>query len=173
MCVFQDFIAWNRWFLYYRCELHNLYNSTTCTELYGILPSCLSALEYATEISPSVDSRTAALKVCRPLENGDLHGTVAEDIRRNCERDNEKDSIHCSIPEIDWFNDFFADPEVKKGLGIPKGVNFSTFTEQVADEFEAYGDMFVFRFIVLPSLRLTFLIDMAVLLERIACMSRC
>jgi len=70
-----------RWMLYYDCELHEVYNSTTCAELYTILPTCLEKIEFALEFS-TPDTRRDALEFCSTIELGDTHGTILQDIRR-------------------------------------------------------------------------------------------
>ncbi|KIJ32854.1 hypothetical protein M422DRAFT_70517, partial [Sphaerobolus stellatus SS14] len=78
---FSDPISYFRWLLHYRCILHQVYNSTTCQELYKELPLCLEAIQLAFEI-PTVKNRVEATMVCyAKLRTGDTHGIVVEDIR--------------------------------------------------------------------------------------------
>jgi len=70
-----------RWMLHYRCALHQVYNSSTCQELYKTLPICLEKIQLAFEI-PTIEYRVAAYDVCDLLQTADAHDTVLEDIRR-------------------------------------------------------------------------------------------
>lgn len=68
------------WALQYRCVLHDVYNATTCQELYASLPTCVEKIELALANS-TVENRVDALFFCNKLMLGDTHGTVVEDIR--------------------------------------------------------------------------------------------
>jgi hypothetical protein len=60
-----------------------MYNATTCTEMYALLPACLDSIRLAYEAPNwSVQRHVAANELCTPLERGDTHGTVLEDIRK-------------------------------------------------------------------------------------------
>lgn len=68
------------WALQYRCVYHNVYNATTCQELYAILPTCVEKIELAFS-NPTVENRVDAISFCNKITDGDTHGTVQEDIR--------------------------------------------------------------------------------------------
>jgi hypothetical protein len=78
----QDPISYFRWILQYRCNTHNVYNSTTCQAGYEALPSCLEQVQYALENS-TPQHRRNAMEFCETnLMEGDSHGTVIEDVRK-------------------------------------------------------------------------------------------
>lgn len=79
--MLKDPLSYFRWLLHYRCVLHQVYNSTTCHDLYEILPLCLESVQLAFEI-PTVENRVAADDLCWQLNTADAHDTVLEDIRR-------------------------------------------------------------------------------------------
>lgn len=66
-----------------RCyNVPDMYNASTCAELFEVLPTCLDSIRFAQE-GPWVPERhVAAQQTCNRLENGDRHGTVTEDVRR-------------------------------------------------------------------------------------------
>ncbi|KAF8494769.1 Alpha/Beta hydrolase protein [Gautieria morchelliformis] len=134
----SDPLSYFRWLLHYRCVLHQVYNSTTCHELYKILPVCLESTQLAFEI-PTVENRVAAEEVCWKLNTADAHDTVLEDIRRKCHQE-EEDSLICH-PQFAWMNDFFTDVATKRALGVPEHVNFTSLSLDVNKEFRAAGDL--------------------------------
>jgi hypothetical protein len=70
-----------KWSLYYNCELHNVYNTTTCAEMYALLPTCLEHIDYALDVS-TPETRRDALRTCIPLLEGDNHDTDMLNVRR-------------------------------------------------------------------------------------------
>ncbi|KAI0316871.1 Alpha/Beta hydrolase protein [Amylostereum chailletii] len=133
----SDPLSWFRWNLHYRCELSDVYNSTTCSEMYGLLPQCLESIEMALQQS-SVATRTAASDDCFKLLMGDTHGTVLEDVRKTCDTGS---SIDC-FPEFGWLNDFFHTDRTKWALGVPHHLNFTPVSTDIDEEFSRYGDIF-------------------------------
>lgn len=77
----QDPTSHFGWHLYYFCHLHDVYNSTTCSELQSVAPKCLELIELG-YMDGSVEKRNEALNYCNALKMGDTHGRVLEDIRR-------------------------------------------------------------------------------------------
>ncbi|KAF8877885.1 alpha/beta-hydrolase [Infundibulicybe gibba] len=120
-----------QWLLQYRCAGGHGYNSTTCSELYSYLPECLDSIEHSYQIQ-SAESRVQALKLCRRLAMGDMHGVVTEDTRRTC---NETEDIAICFPEFRWATDFFNDPSTKRELGVPPDHNFTAISKEVGLDF--------------------------------------
>jgi carboxypeptidase C (cathepsin A) len=79
----QDATSHFKWLLQMRCYNADMYNASTCADLFRVLPTCLDSIQLAQQ-GPgwSVERRVAAQKICSVLEQGDTHGTVIEDIRR-------------------------------------------------------------------------------------------
>ncbi|KAF7314768.1 SET domain-containing protein [Mycena kentingensis (nom. inval.)] len=126
------------WNLHARCYLFDMYNSTTCAELFEILPRCLDAIQFAQQTNVWVpERREAAWKVCEPLDSGDTHGTMVEDVRKKCYSEH---SIDCLAPSFFWMQDFFRRPDVKDKLGVPAYVNFTFVSDEVYGEFHKFGD---------------------------------
>jgi len=127
------------WLLQTRCYINtNMYNASTCAEMFRLLPTCLDSIRLAQETPGwSVERHAAAHNICRPLQEADTHGTPLEDVRLKCY---SKEPGACLPPVFSWVQAFFRRPEMKEALGIPEHVNFSTLTEEVAVEFEKYGD---------------------------------
>ncbi|KAF8320085.1 alpha/beta-hydrolase [Clavulina sp. PMI_390] len=136
-----DIISYFEWILYYRCELHEVYNSTTCSNLYRALPGCLSALDIATSSVPSIENKVAATKLCSPLDEADTHGTVVEDIRRKCTPDSSGSTLACAIPTGGWLADYLGSNETKSALGVPLDLDWTVWRKSVGDEFAAHGDI--------------------------------
>ncbi|KAJ7250057.1 alpha/beta-hydrolase [Mycena haematopus] len=127
------------WLLQTRCYNADMYNASTCDEMFKILPTCLDSIRFAQQIPEwSVERRVAAQNICRKLEQGDTHGTVVEDVRKKCY---SKEPMGCLPPSFDWIKDFFKQPDNKKALGIPEHVDFHTVAEDVGEEFDKYGDI--------------------------------
>ncbi|KAJ7249120.1 Alpha/Beta hydrolase protein [Mycena haematopus] len=115
------------WFLQTACYGSvEMYNASTCTEMYQRLPSCLDSIRFA-EQAPgwSVERRAAAQDLCWPLRAGDTHGTIGEDVRKKV---NSPDA-------------FFNDTDVKVELGIGANLNFSMLSTEVFSEFAKHGDI--------------------------------
>ncbi|KAF7298669.1 SET domain-containing protein [Mycena indigotica] len=128
-----------RWMLQSRCYLFDMYNSTTCTELFEVLPVCLDAIAYAQQTEEWIpERRTAAIETCGQLAMGDTHGTVVEDTRKKCY---SKEPMGCLAPSFFWMEDLFHRPDVKDALGVPEHVNFKFVNEDVTREFMTYGDI--------------------------------
>ncbi|VDB83134.1 unnamed protein product [Peniophora sp. CBMAI 1063] len=129
--------AWYGWALHYMCELHNVYNSTTCASLYPLLPECLDRLDYALdELTSTAKSRNDALMFCSSMFDGDMHGLVLQDIRKTCK---EGDMGIC-YPEFLWMNDFFRSNQTKAVLGVPHDVEWFSVNVEVFMRFVEYGD---------------------------------
>ncbi|KZV74989.1 alpha/beta-hydrolase [Peniophora sp. CONT] len=129
--------AWFGWMLYYMCELHDVYNATTCASLYPLLPQCLDKLDYALdEATSTAESRNDALEFCSGLFDGDVHGAVLQDIRKTCK---EGDMGIC-YPEFLWMNDFFRSNKTTEVLGVPQDVEWSSVNTDVFLRFVGYGD---------------------------------
>ncbi|KAJ7364872.1 alpha/beta-hydrolase [Mycena albidolilacea] len=127
------------WLLQTRCYNADMYNASTCAEMFEILPTCLESIQFAQQAPEwSVERRVAAQNICQKLEKGDTHGTVVEDVRKKCY---SKEPMGCFPPSFNWINDFFRRPENKDALGIPENVNYHTFADDVTAEFRSYGDM--------------------------------
>ncbi|KAI0341788.1 alpha/beta-hydrolase [Trametopsis cervina] len=135
---FSDPLSHYRWLLYFRCELHQLYNETTCKEMYSILPSALDSVELAYQ-KPTLENRKAALLETTKLVSGDLHGHLVEDIRVICIPP-PGDATACH-PEFAWVDQFFARDSTRRGLGIPHGVNYTSFNAEVYHEFMRNADI--------------------------------
>ncbi|KAJ6551941.1 Alpha/Beta hydrolase protein [Mycena capillaripes] len=84
------------WLLQTRCYNADIYNASTCADMFKILPTCLDSIRFAQEAPEwSVKRRVAAQDICQPLEEGDTHGTVLVDIRKKCY---SKDPMECLPP---------------------------------------------------------------------------
>ncbi|KAF7364774.1 hypothetical protein MVEN_00347300 [Mycena venus] len=128
------------WMLQTRCyNVPDMYNASTCAEMFKILPNCLESIQLAQQAPGwSVERRIAAQKICRALDVGDTHGTVVEDVRKKCDA---KKSSDCLPPSFGWTEAFFRRPEIKNALGIPEHMDFRTLAHDVSDEFRKYGDI--------------------------------
>ncbi|KAJ6539719.1 alpha/beta-hydrolase [Mycena capillaripes] len=127
------------WLLQTRCYNAEMYNVSTCAEMFKILPACLDSIQFAQQAPEwSVERRVAAQNICAELEIGDTHGTVTEDVRKKCY---SKEPLGCLPPSFSWIEDFFRQPDTKHALGIPDHVNFSTLNNDVTTEFRKYGDI--------------------------------
>ncbi|KAJ7054942.1 alpha/beta-hydrolase [Mycena amicta] len=127
-----------KWLLHARCYLFDMYNSTTCAEMFEILPTCLDAIAFAQQTEEWIPERhSAAIYACGRLQIGDTHGTVVEDTRKKCY---SKEPMGCLAPSFFWTEDFFRRPDIKDVLGVPEHGNFSFVSEEVWTEFANYGD---------------------------------
>ncbi|KAJ7738412.1 alpha/beta-hydrolase [Mycena metata] len=127
------------WLLQMRCyNVPDMYNASTCAELFEVLPTCLDSIRFAQE-GPWVPERhVAAQTICGRLNAGDNHGTVAEDVRRKCY---STEPLGCLPPSFEWLPMFLNRAEIKDALGIPNHLNFAVLSSPVSDEFEKYGDI--------------------------------
>ncbi|TFK38819.1 alpha/beta-hydrolase [Crucibulum laeve] len=133
---FTDPLAHFSWLLQYRCVEKNVYNSSTCTELYSVLPTCLESIRIAYAI-PSIENRVEARSLCsKRLGTASTHGTVLEDVRRHCDDPSNVEVCH---PLFSWMGKFFNNAGTKQALGIPPHVNFTALSPEVFQEFA--GDM--------------------------------
>ncbi|KAF7343942.1 hypothetical protein MVEN_01683000 [Mycena venus] len=126
------------WLLQYRCEEHNLYNSTECRTMYSKLPACLESIDMAFNV-PTLENRLTSLDLCGYLNSGDMHGVSTEDIRRPCVPDPEQPA-GCH-PEFTWVQDIFANKTVRHGLGLSPDLNFTSLDMDVNAAFAAEGDL--------------------------------
>ena len=123
------------------CELHDVYNSTTCEALYPLLPQCLDKLDYAlNELTSAAETRRDALVFCGGLFDGDMHGTVLQDIRktvrprrlsaalpfRSLTAQCKDGDLGVCYPEFVWMNEFFRLNKTKKILGVPEDIEWSS-----------------------------------------------
>ncbi|TFK37456.1 Alpha/Beta hydrolase protein [Crucibulum laeve] len=121
----------------YRCAIHQVHNATTCQGLYPILPLCLESIHLAYEI-PTIQNRVTAADICLgQLSSGSTNGILLEDIRKNCE---DPDIFVC-YPEYLWADKFFNDPNTKREMNIPDGVEFTGLGSKVSEEFYSAGDL--------------------------------
>ncbi|KAJ7094353.1 alpha/beta-hydrolase [Mycena epipterygia] len=127
------------WLLQTRCYLADMYNASTCAEMFEILPACLDSIQLAQQ-GPgwSVERRVAAQNICNPLQDGDTHGTVVEDVRKKCY---SKEPMGCLPPSFWWTESFLRRADIKDALGVPEHVNFNTLADDVTTEFRLYGDI--------------------------------
>lgn len=66
---------------------HNVYNSTQCEEAYALLPSCLEALDFASEPeNDTPQNRFRAIETCGVLSNGFATETPIENIELDVSR---------------------------------------------------------------------------------------
>ncbi|KAJ7606572.1 alpha/beta-hydrolase [Mycena polygramma] len=128
------------WLLQTRCyNVPDMYNTSTCAEMFRILPTCLDSIQFAQQAPEwSVERHVAAQDICQRLEEGDAHGTVREDVRKKCY---SEDPMGCLPPIFAWIEDFFRRPDTKHAFGIPDHVNFTTLNDEVDAEFSKYGDI--------------------------------
>ncbi|KAJ6508230.1 alpha/beta-hydrolase [Mycena sanguinolenta] len=127
------------WLLQTRCYNAEMYNASTCNEMFKILPTCLESIQFAQQTPAwSVGRRVAAQDICQQLEEGDTHGTVVEDVRKKCY---SKEPLGCLPPGFGWINDFFSQPDNKNALRIPEHVHFRSLADDVTNEFRKYGDI--------------------------------
>lgn len=81
--LFQNPVAHSQWLLEYRCNIHRLYNSTMCTEMFSNLPTCLESIELAYQFS-DVYHRSRALQTCyKYLNTPPDNDILLQDIRRS------------------------------------------------------------------------------------------
>ncbi|KAJ7668124.1 Alpha/Beta hydrolase protein [Mycena rosella] len=134
----SDATSYFTWMLQMRCYNVDMYNASTCAELFEVLPTCLDSIQLAQQ-GPgwSVERHVAAHRTCHPLQAGDTHGTVVEDVRKKCY---SEDPLGCLPPSFGWTETFFRRDDIKDALGIPEHVNFTMLGDGVSDQFEAYGD---------------------------------
>ncbi|KAJ6585473.1 alpha/beta-hydrolase [Mycena capillaripes] len=126
------------WVLQTRCYNVNMYNASTCAEMFKILPTCLDGIRFAQQAPGStVERRVAAQDICESLSEGDTHGTAAADVRKKCY---SNDPLGCVPPSFAWLEAFFRRDDIKQALGIPGHVNFSVVNLEVTAEFQKYGD---------------------------------
>ncbi|KAJ7622422.1 alpha/beta-hydrolase [Roridomyces roridus] len=119
---------------------HHLHNETECAQLYSMLPACLDSIDMALQV-PTVANRVAAVHLCYGMnEAADFHGTVIEDIRRTCIPKPGSDPVIQCHPQFKWFQEIFSDTHVRRELGVPAGLNFTSSNRQVNEEFHAEGD---------------------------------
>ncbi|KIJ29216.1 hypothetical protein M422DRAFT_37026 [Sphaerobolus stellatus SS14] len=145
----SDPISHFRWLLHYRCVLHEIYNSTTCQELYAALPECLQSIQLAFEI-PNVENRVVATDKCfEKLNSDDTHGTVLEDIRKKC--DSYPDMGDC-FPQFTWMTDTFNNASIKAELGVPDEITFLALNKKVGEEFFSAGDLIQPHYLMFPPL---------------------
>ncbi|KAF8215031.1 hypothetical protein K438DRAFT_2123666 [Mycena galopus ATCC 62051] len=120
------------------CNHSDMYDASTCAEMFKILPACLESIRFAQQIPEwSLERRVAAQNICQKLEEGNAQGTVVEDVRKKCYSKVPKD---CLPHTFNWINDFFWNPESKNALGITDHIDFKPFTDDVTEEFWKYGD---------------------------------
>ncbi|KAJ7292482.1 Alpha/Beta hydrolase protein, partial [Mycena rebaudengoi] len=124
-------LAHFQWLLHYRCKVHQIHNSTVCSDLYAELPACLENIEMALEV-PTVKNRVAAWEFCATMLERDTNGTVVEDIRRTCTctPPDPANPAACH-PEFEWLDKIFANPAVKAALGVPHDWRLVMHTKSV------------------------------------------
>ncbi|KAJ7626192.1 alpha/beta-hydrolase [Roridomyces roridus] len=135
----SDAASYYRWMLQTRCyDVPDMYNASTCAELFEVLPRCLDSIQLAMQ-GPGwiVERHVAAHTACSAIEMGDAHGTVIVDVRKKCY---SKDPMGCLPPSFGWADQFFRRPDVRDALGIPAQVNYTILSDQVYQEFVQYGD---------------------------------
>ncbi|KAJ7354087.1 alpha/beta-hydrolase [Mycena albidolilacea] len=127
------------WFLQTAChsDVNNIYNASTCAEMYQILPACLDSIRFA-EQAPgwSVERRAAAQNICWQIRGGDTHNNTVEDVRKQCW---SNDPLGCLPPGILWIQAFFGRLEVREALGVGDQ-NFTGLSQEVFAEFSKRGD---------------------------------
>ncbi|KAJ7181596.1 alpha/beta-hydrolase [Mycena crocata] len=128
------------WLLQQRCNnVPDMYNASTCRDLFEILPTCLDSIQLAQQGPEwSVERRVAAQNTCDILQEGDTHGTVTEDVRKKCY---SKEPMGCLPESFFWLEHLLRRPEIKDALGVPAHVNFSLLSDEVLNEFRKYGDI--------------------------------
>ncbi|KAJ7724492.1 alpha/beta-hydrolase [Mycena maculata] len=138
----SDPIAHYRWLLFFRCELHSLYDAATCAAMYAKLPECLDLISISlqdTGFSQSANkARRTAREFCYYIAwGGDTHGVIVEDIRRTC---NETDTLRC-FPHFEWIERYLRDSATMRSLGVPPFFNFTALSDTVEQAFFATGDV--------------------------------
>ncbi|KZV78547.1 alpha/beta-hydrolase [Exidia glandulosa HHB12029] len=132
---YSDPLSYYRWFLHQRCYNTDLYNSTTCTELYKVVPQCLEEVEFALE-NPLVPNKLAALKTCDVLREGDMHGRAQENVKLECDG-----SVEDCLPMFTWISSFFNNATHKAALGVPEDLSFQSLSNDVYLDFRRSGDL--------------------------------
>ncbi|KAF8581120.1 alpha/beta-hydrolase [Ramaria rubella] len=130
----SDALSHFRWTLYQSCHNTDLYNSTTCMELYTLLPACLERIQFAYQNS-TVENRVAAFTLCSKLRDGDKHGTMMEDVSKKCDG-----SVEGCFPYFGWLSEFMNSEKTKRELGVPADVEFQAISDAVWNEFANMGD---------------------------------
>ncbi|KZV72711.1 alpha/beta-hydrolase [Peniophora sp. CONT] len=126
---FTSPLAHAQWDLHYRCEVSHIYNSSTCAELYGVLPSCLESIELALQDPADMSSRVHAEEVCSSLAAGDTNHTMVENVKQKA-----KNELDC-LPVYAKMNSTLNSAEIKEALGVPEHVSFLGYSPQVSEEF--------------------------------------
>ncbi|KAJ6493016.1 alpha/beta-hydrolase [Mycena sanguinolenta] len=130
------------WFLQTTCYGRvEMYNTSTCAEMYQRLPNCLDSIRFAEQVPGwSVERRAAAHDMCWGMRGGDMHGTVGEVVRKKCIED-EDDPLGCLPGGFRSAQTFFNNPDVKAALGVADNLNFSMSSQEVFMEFAKRGDI--------------------------------
>ncbi|KAK0226488.1 alpha/beta-hydrolase [Armillaria fumosa] len=136
---FSDPASHYQWQLYYMCTVTDVYNATTCADLYAVLPSCLESIEMSI-MSPTLENKRESMKLCEPIGEGDTHGRVIEDVRRVCFPTDPDDPLSCH-PEFSWTTKVFNNSTTKSLLGVPDHVNYTSLSNDVHSDFEANADI--------------------------------
>ncbi|KAI0784641.1 alpha/beta-hydrolase [Abortiporus biennis] len=132
---YTDALSHWRWLLHQRCYNTNVYNATTCRNLYAQLPACLEGIQFAYE-NPSVSNRVAALDTCISLEFGERNGTVLENVTKKC----FGKSIDC-VPELKWITAWINNTVTREMLDIPDHVKYESNSREVLEAFKSWGDL--------------------------------
>jgi len=131
----SDSLSHWRWLLHHRCYNTQVYNSTTCGDLYSHLPGCLEGIQFAYE-NPTVENRVRALNICVPLEFGERNGTMLENVKKKC-----NGTIEDCIPETSWIYNFLNSTATRETIGVPENVPFKFHSSAVLEAFKASGDL--------------------------------
>ncbi|KAF8215079.1 Alpha/Beta hydrolase protein [Mycena galopus ATCC 62051] len=79
----KDVTSHYEWLLETRCYNVDMYNASTCAEMFEILPTYLKSIQFAQQIPEwSVERHVAAQNIRHRVEEGDTRGTVVEDVRK-------------------------------------------------------------------------------------------
>ncbi|ORY24444.1 alpha/beta-hydrolase [Naematelia encephala] len=115
------------------CKYHQIWNETECTELYEAVPSIIELMRRAVA-SPTLEHKIPALHAMGHWEAKDLHGVSRENLRSRC--NGQLVDCHPRLPlTADLLN------SVKSSLGIPEFLNFTAWKPEIAELFDANGDM--------------------------------
>lgn len=131
----SDWLSHNRWALHQRCYNTDLYNATTCAELYGYLPQCLESIQFAFE-NPSAANRISSLETCSILFTGDTHGRMVENVKKKCDG-----TLEGCAPILKLAADFMNVPDTKRTLGALEEIQYQSVNLNVTIEFMSTGDL--------------------------------
>lgn len=127
----------------FACGADNKYRlfdpeSSTCTSLMSKGQTCKSLVEQCYKYDSTFTCTPAALycwsSMYKPMQETGLN---LYDVRKTCDR--EKDGPLC-YPQMEAIEKYLNQPDIKKQLGVPSKVDFTSCNMQVNQAFLLHGD---------------------------------